>query len=52
MPPGVAVVKCLNTVSAYELENTTDTAGKTVGLENRRLSNHPKDPVLTGSPGG
>ena len=35
MPPGVAVVKCLNTVSAYELENTADTAGKTVGLENR-----------------
>ena len=31
VPPGVAVVKCLNTVSAYELENTSDTAGKTVG---------------------
>ena len=32
VPPGVAVVKCLNTVSAYELENTAATAGKTVGL--------------------
>ena len=32
MPPGVAVVKCLNTVSAYELENTSDTgAAKMVG---------------------
>ena len=51
MPPGVAVVKCLNTVSAYELENTTDTAGKTVGLENLVILK-PKDPVLTGSPGG
>ena len=32
-PPGVAVVKCLNTVSAHELENTADTgAARTVPL--------------------
>ena len=32
VPPGVAVVKCLNTVSAYEMENTADTAAaKMVG---------------------
>ena len=51
MPPGVAVVKCLNTVSAYELENTADTAGKTVGLENPVIMNA-EDCVPSGSPGG
>mgnify|MGYP001200940556 CR=1 FL=1 len=30
LPPGVSVVKCLNTVSAYELENTSFAAGKQV----------------------
>ena len=31
LPPGVAVVKCLNTLSAYELENQILEAGKQVG---------------------
>ena len=31
LPPGVAVVKCLNTLSAYELENQIYEAGKQVG---------------------
>ena len=30
LPPGVNVVKCLNTVSAYELENQSFSAGKQV----------------------
>ena len=30
LPPGVAVVKCLNTLSAYELENKSFAAGKQV----------------------
>ena len=30
LPPGVAVVKCLNTLSAYELENRSFAAGKQV----------------------
>ena len=30
LPPGVSVVKCLNTVSAYELENQSLEAGKQV----------------------
>ena len=30
LPPGVAVVKCFNTVSAYELENPSFSAGKQV----------------------
>jgi len=32
LPGGVHVVKCLNTVSAYELENNTYTAGKQVPI--------------------
>ena len=30
LPPGVSLVKCLNTLSAYELENQTFVAGKQV----------------------
>ena len=33
VPQGVTVVKCLNTVSAYELENQSFSAGKQVSLQ-------------------
>ena len=33
LPPGVTVVKCLNTLSAYELENMSFAAGKQVETE-------------------
>ena len=32
LPPGVTVVKCLNTLSAYELENKSFAAGKQVKI--------------------